>query len=153
MLTIWTQRVTMAEGLSLRRGTPMLVPGNETDFKKLAEAEFKHPLVHTVLSGPPRSRQEEKWYRGLVGVVAEGIGMEANTLHFEIKYHAGKILAIVNSPILGPQVVLKSSTQMDDDEFHTFVTLAVEILFQRYLPGTRRADVYREVERRVGHGR
>jgi hypothetical protein len=152
MLTIWTRRITAAEASALPPDTPLLAPGKPEDAKKLLAAKFKHPLVHTTLSGPPRSRQEEKWYRGLVGVVAEGIGLEPNTLHFDLKYHAGKILEIVASPVLGPQVVLKSSTQMDDEEFHTFVVLATEILFQRYLPGARRKDVFKEVERRVGHG-
>jgi hypothetical protein len=152
VIELWTRKIVAADALPFAPDAPLLAPGRPEDVKKLIEREWKHPLMRTVISGPARSRQEEKWYRGLVGVVAEGIGMEPNTLHFELKYYAGKILGIVNSPALGPQVVLQSSTQMDDEEFHIFVTLATEILFQRYLPGARRSDVFKEVEHRVGHG-
>jgi hypothetical protein len=149
MLELWTKRIPAGE---LLPGSLVLAPARPQDAEALIRAEWKHPFVRTIISGPARSRQEEKWYRGLVGVVAEGIGMEADTLHYELKYHAGKILAVINSPALGVQLVLKSSTQMDDEEFHVFVVLATEILFQRYLPDARRSDVFREVQRRVGHG-
>lgn len=103
------------------------------------------PFWRTVLSGPRRSRQEEKWYRALVGVVAEAIDRHPDNLHWDLKYEAGKILRIVFSDDHGVIPVLKSSTQMDDDEFHAYVLIATEILFKKYLPEIRRRDVIRRV--------
>jgi len=85
-----------------------------------------------------------------VGVVADGIGMHPGALHFELKYHAGKIISIVNSPLLGLNLVLKSSTQMDDDEFHAYVKMAEAILFEKYLPGVRRRDIRARVYELTG---
>jgi hypothetical protein len=150
-IDLYTKRVPASEALSIvPPATPVLVPGRAEDIAKLEQAKSNYELWRTHLSGPVRSRQEEKWYRSLVDVVAEGVGMHPDTLHCELKYRAGKILKVVDSPLLGPQVVLKSSVQMDNDEFHTYVLLATEILFLKYLPGVRRRDVLAEVYRRTG---
>jgi len=143
---LFTKRVPVVDAPSLvPDGGFVLVPAMPEDAERLARASRKHPTWRTRLTGVARSRQEERWYRGLVGVVADGIGMDPNALHFELKYHAGKIINIVNSPLLGLNLVLKSSTQMDDEEFHAYVRMAEAILFEKYLPGVRKKDVLQRV--------
>jgi len=148
---LFTKRVPASDVPSIvPPDTPVLVPGRPEDVAKLEKATGKYPLWHTHLSGPARSRREEKFYRALVGVVAEGVGMQPDTLHYELKFHAGKILRIIDSPLLGLHLVLKSSTQMDDAEFHDYVVLAEKILFLKYLPEVRRKDVYQRVYELTG---
>lgn len=146
-LDLFTRRVSAAEAPSIvPPDTPVLVPGRPEDIERLAEATVSnYPLWRTIVSGPARSRQEEKFYRALVGVVADGIGKHPDNLHWDLKLEAGKILRIVSSEALGVIPVLKSSTEMDDDEFHAYVQIATEIMFAKYLPGVRREDIYQRV--------
>jgi hypothetical protein len=151
MLDLFTRRIPVVEAPSIVPADAFcLVPGRPEDFAKLATASGKYPLWRTQLSGPARNRLEERWYRALCGVVADGVGMHPDVLHFELKYHAGKIIQIVDSPLLGLNVVLKSSTQMDDEEFHIYVQLAEAIMFSRYLPDVRRNDVLARVYELTG---
>jgi hypothetical protein len=149
MLEIFTRPVTLDEAPSIVPAAPpgvILVPGRPEDFASLAKGNVsRYPLWRTVLSGPARSRQEEKWYRALVHVVADGVGLHPDNLHWELKREAGKILRLVCSDQFGLQFVLKSSMQMDDDEFHDFVQIATEIMFAKYLPNVRRKDVFQRV--------
>jgi hypothetical protein len=148
---IFTRSVPAIEAPSIvPPGTPTLVPGRPEDIEKLSRAVGKYPMWRTVLAGPARSRQEEKWYRALVGIVADGIGIHPDRLHAELRFRAGKITGIIESPLFGVAPQLKSSRDMDDAEFHAFVSLATDIIFLEYLPGVRRKDVLREVERLVG---
>jgi hypothetical protein len=143
---LFTRRILASEAPSIvPPDTPVLVPLRKEDIAALTAAKHDYEAWFTHLSGPARSRQEEKWYRALVGVVADGIDKVPDNLHWDLKLEAGKILAIINSDICGPVPVLKSSTQMDFDEYHAYVLIAVELLFKKYLPGTRRKDVYQRV--------
>jgi hypothetical protein len=150
-LELLTRRETAAEAPSIiPPDAPVLIPATPADLEKLVNLRERTKPWHTHISGPPRSRKEEKWFRALLDVVADGIGMDPTTLHFELRYHTGQILEIVRSPLLGLHLVLKSSTQMDDQEYHTYVTLAVAVIFTRYLPDVRRKDVLKEVYKRTG---
>lgn len=117
----------------LVRGTPVLVPATPRDLGILVKQHQNVPL-NTILRGPHRSRQQEEWYRKLVAVVADGIGVAPQLLHEELKEKGGK-------------VVLKSCANMDDAEFNAFVSGAVDRIFAEILPGVRRADVIAEAER------
>lgn len=145
-LDLLVRRVSASEAPSIvPPDEPVLVAATEADLERLKKSRHKYPLWHAHLAGPRRSRDEEKWYRALVGVVADGVGMAPDTLHFELKYHAGKVISIVNSPDLGLNLVLKSSTQMDDEEFHAYVRMAEALMFTKYLPGVKRKDVLARV--------
>lgn len=136
------------------RDTPALVPASAADLECLDTLKRrKHALAHpwrTFLRGRPRSRQMEKWYRALVGVVADGVDKHPQVLHCELKYTAGKVLRHIESPLFGTAVELKSCADMDDAEFTAFVRLAVELLFRDVLPGVRRQDVYARVAEITG---
>jgi hypothetical protein len=150
-LDLFTRRVTASEAPSIvPADAPVLVPGTRGDLEKLEHAKGNYPLWHTHISGPPRSRQQEKWYRALVGVVADAIGKHPDNLHWDLKFEAGKIVAIVDSARCGVIPVLKSSTQMDDAEYGAFVQIAVEIMFAKYLAGVRRRDVFNRVYELTG---
>lgn len=154
MLELFTRPVTLEEAPSIVPADPaglVLVPGRPEDFASLAKGGVsRYPLWRTVLSGPARSRQEERWYRCLVGVVAEAIDIHPDALHWKLKRDAGKILGLVFIEESGLQYILKSSTQMDFDEFHDYVLIATEILFKTYLPEVRRRDVLRCVYELTG---
>ena len=141
-----TKRVPASEAaIIVPPATPVLVPGRAEDIAKLDQVKSNYPLWHTHLSGPKRSRQEEEWYWSLLGVAGDGLGMHPNTLHFELRFLAGKIQQIIQSDLLGTHLKLTSTTQMDHDEYHAYVVLAVDILFSRYLPEIRRQDIYQRV--------
>lgn len=149
MLELYTRPVLLADAPSIVPADPaglVLVPGRPQDFASLAKGGVsRYPLWRTILSGPARSREEECWYRALVGIVAEAIDIHPDALHWKLKRDAGKILGLVFIEEHGLQYILKSSTQMDYDEFHTYVLIATEILFKQYLPEIRRRDVLRRV--------
>jgi hypothetical protein len=150
-LELFTKRITAAEAPSIvPPAAPVLIAATASDLEKLEKARARKLPWHTHLSSGPRSRPEEKWYRALLDVVGDGLGKNPTTLHFELKYHAGKILEMVHSPLLGWQLVLKSSKDMDHEEYHAYVQIAVDILFTKYLPDVRRKDVLKEVYERTG---
>ena len=153
MLDLFTKRVRAFEASSIvPPATFVLVPGRAEDIIKLEQAKSNYPLWHTHLSGPVRSRQEEEWYWSLLELLQDGLGRHKNTLHAELRYLAGKIRQIIQSPLLGAQVDLKSTTQMDFDEYHAYVVLAIDIIFthDKFLRGVRRGDILDEVYRRTG---
>ena len=102
-----------------------------------------------------RSVQRNRWYRKLVSIVAEGLGMHPGVLHAEIKFKAAAWSA-ASSCIKGIRhggAELESSTAfntMDESRFGRYVDLAIEILFNDYLPGVERSAVFKEVEDFVG---
>lgn len=150
-IDLLTRRVLAAKVASLApKGAYCLLPLEKDDFQKLADAPSKYPAWKTRCAGPARSRQEEKWYRALVGVVAEGIGRDPNGLHWDIKIEAGKIVGMLDTEHYGLLPVAKSSVDMDDEEFHAYVQMATEIMFAKYLPTVRRKDVYRRVYELTG---
>jgi hypothetical protein len=122
----------------LVRGTSVLVPATARDLGILVRQHRNVPL-NTILRGPHRSRKQENWYRKLVRVCADGIGIPPETLHVQLKEKGGKI-------------VLKSCADMDDAEFQAYVAGAVETIFAEFLVGVRRQDVYDEVDRLLDCG-
>jgi hypothetical protein len=150
-LDFLTRRVPVAKAASLApKGAYCLLPFEKDDFQKLADANSKYPAWKTRCTGPARSRKEEKWYRALVGVVADGLGRQPEGLHWDLKKDAGKIVAMVDTAEFGILPVLKSSTEMDDEEYHAYVRIAEALIFTKYLPNVRRKDVYQRVYELTG---
>src|SRR5690349_9789563 len=71
------------------RGVPGLFPSTPLDREQLDRLR-DGALVPTVLL-PERSVQHNRWYRGLISVVAHGIGRDPHGLHCEVKAKANLI--------------------------------------------------------------
>lgn len=130
-----------------------LVPATQLDLERLENVRSKRPLQTTLVF--TRSSPLNRWYRGLVSIVAEGLDAHPEQLHQELKFKAGLVAQIimVNAKAGGSVAVRLKSTAfpaMEDGEFREYVNLAVEIIFRDYLPGVKRKNVYRRVEEWVG---
>lgn len=99
-----------------------------------------------------RSVQLNRWYRGLVGIVADALDVSPGVLHAELKFEAGLIENVFSSPKFGVCVSLESTAfaAMDETRFVAYTKMAVEIIFKKYLPGVKRKQVFDEVEKMVG---
>jgi hypothetical protein len=131
------------------RDGPALVPATPFDLEQIERITRGRP-ARTVVTFP-RSLPHQRWYRALVAVVADGLGLPPGTLHAELKFKAGLIEHIVAGRA-GVAVELRSTAfaAMDEAEFTAYVRLAVEIIFRDYLPSVRREDVFAHVEAMVG---
>lgn len=137
------------ELVAIRDG-PKLVPATAFDLEQLAHVrQGKNALVRVT---HPRSAARMRWYRCLVGVVAEGIGWQPGSLHSELKFKAGLVKQIYMSQAAGTVIELKSTagSAMDETEFWGYVDIAVEIMFRDHLPGIQRNSVLDRVHALVG---
>lgn len=130
-------------------GPPRLIPATQFDIERFGRIRAGKPALARITF--PRSLQHLRWYRGLVGVVADAVGMHPNALHAHLKFKA----ELVRSIILvdgKPVVELKSTafSEMDEGEFNDFRITAVNVLFRDFLDGVRRADVWKRVEEICG---
>lgn len=100
----------------------------------------------------PRSLQHQRWYRALVAVVAEGIGMQPGGLHKELKFRAELVEHIFMLKGGGVGIELKSTAfgAMDEPDFMAYTNLAIEIIFRDFLPGVRRNSIIAQVNDMVG---
>ncbi len=100
----------------------------------------------------PRSLQHQRWYRGLVAVVAEGIGWQPNGLHKELKFRAELVEHIFMLKAGGVGVELRSTAfgEMDEPDFKAYTDVALEIIFRDFLPGVQRNSVVARVNDMVG---
>ncbi len=119
-----------------------LVPATQLDEDRLRSIRHSEPMqVQTLFA---RTSKLNRWYRGLVGHVAEAIGAAPDALHAELKFKAGlidQIIMVKNTGVgAGVAVRLKSTAFpiMDDTEFSRFCDYAVELIFRDYLPGVTR---------------
>jgi hypothetical protein len=126
-----------------------LVPATPIDEERLRSIRHSEPLqVQTMFS---RTSKLNRWYRGLVGHVADAIGANPDALHAELKFKAGLVEQIMLLPKTGSiggavAVRLKSTAfpLMEDTAFSHYCDVAVEILFRDYLPHVkgRRRQAY-----------
>jgi hypothetical protein len=119
------------------------------DMERFAKLRPNQPFLCKVTF--IRSLKHHRWYRALVGVVADGIGMHPDLLHQQLKFKAEYVrnFFLQNGRLI---VNLKSVAhgEMDETEFKEFREVAVNIIFRDYLDGVRRKDVWRRVEEIVG---
>jgi hypothetical protein len=118
-----------------------LVPATDLDADRLRSIRHHEPMqVPTMFT---RTSKLNRWYRGLLGRVAEAIGCAPDALHAELKFKAGlidQIIMVKNTGVgAGVAVRLKSTAfpLMDDTEFSRYVDYAVELMFRDYLPHVR----------------
>jgi hypothetical protein len=134
-----------------RREGNVLIPDGAWDAQQLQKLRPGRPFHTQVVF--KRSSQHNRWYRGLVSIVADGLGLHPDTLHADLKFKAGMVRHILlGATSRAPYVELHSTAfdAMDEAKFTEFVTLAVEILFRDYLVGVPRGNVFQRVEELVG---
>ena len=112
---------------------------------RLRAIKHQQPMqVQTMFT--PHVQAFNRWYRGLVGKVAEAIDANPDSLHADLKFKAGLILQIIplRSPTIGGGAVairLKSTAfpLMEDNDFSHYVDIAVELMHRDYLPEIKSA--------------
>jgi len=115
-----------------------LLPATSIDEERLRAIRcYDQPMqVQTMFT---RTSRLNRWYRGLLGKVAEAIDANPDALHAEIKFKAGLIEQII--PVraaIGSTVAIRLKSTafplMEDADFSRFCDVAVELLFRDYLP-------------------
>lgn len=148
-LLVRKQYVNIPNGPSL---VPAIVPANPGHLEQLDKYVRIGTGVGRAELTYPRDLRRHNWYWSLVSAVADGCGLSPTSLHKNLKHKAGFIESIMLSDAGVPIVELESEkfTRMHEPRAEELRQLAVEILFRDYLPGVRRADVYRHVEKLTG---
>lgn len=116
-----------------------LVPATDLDAERVSALPRGWPfMVKTLLT---RTSKLNRWYRGIVGKVAEGIEVHPQALHVDLKLKAGLVEQVIMSQAMrGVLTVKLRSTafpEMADDEFAAYCDFAVPCLFRDYLPHVR----------------
>lgn len=115
-----------------------LVPATDLDRDRLARLPKRYPMeMQTRFS---RTSKLNRWYRGLVGHVADAIGAHPDALHCDLKFKAGLVERILAGTMQGVVAVQLRSTAfpiMEDQEFSNYCDFAVECMFRDYLPDVR----------------
>lgn len=130
-------------------GPPRLIPASAYDLEQLERVRAGKPALASVVF--KRSLPALRWYRALVGVVAEAKGIPPKQLHSILKFKAGLISQILLSdgrPIVELESVAFHT--MDEIQFTEFRSHAVTILFRDYLDTSDRREVWKRVEELVG---
>jgi hypothetical protein len=128
-----------------------LVPATDLDRDRLSRLPKGFPME--VRTRHHRTSKLNRWYRGLVGHVAEAIGVDPDTLHLDLKIKAKLIERVLVSGEFGGVIIVPRSTEfatMDDDEFAEYVDLAVELLFRDYLGKVTARDKARLINEWAG---
>ena len=118
-----------------------LVPATSIDEDRIRSIRcYDQPMQVTTLF--TRTSKLNRWYRGLVGKVAEAIDASPDALHADLKFKAGLIMQIIPVRAAGTSAIavrLKSTAfpLMDDTEFSHYVDIAVELMHRDYLPQIR----------------
>ena len=132
-----------------------LVPATSIDEDRIRSIRHFEPMqVQTMFA---RTSKLNRWYRGLVGHVAEAIDANPDALHCELKFKAGLIeqIIMVQSPSVrgGVAVRLRSTAFpiMDDTAFSHYVDVAVELLCRDYMGHIRSKARQKQILEWVGH--
>lgn len=125
-----------------------IVPATELDEARLRSIRTWDPFQVQVHFA--RTSKLHRWYRGLVGRVAEAIDAHPDALHAELKFKAGLIeqLIPVFSAGRGSVAIRLKSTAfpaMDDTRFSNYCDYAVELLHRDYLPQIKSRFWHRQI--------
>lgn len=137
-------------GIRPRDGEPRIIPASRLDVDALAKIRPGRELRTRITFA--RSLPRMRWYRGLLAIVAEGLGVHPDGIHAELKFKCGFVRRILTSKEFGVAVELESAAfnSWDEVRFGEFLDLAIPRLFEDYLPGVKRKDVYARVEAWLG---
>lgn len=140
----------MVELVAIRDG-PKLVPATPYDLEQLEKLRQGGKGMR-ISATYPRSLQHQRWYRGLVAVVARGIDWQPNALHKELKFRAQLVEKIFMLKGGDVAVELRSTAfgEMDEPDFRAYTDLAIEVIFRDFLAGAERNPVFDQVCEMVG---
>lgn len=130
-------------------GPPRLLPASAYDVEQLERVRTGKPALASVVF--KRSLPHLRWYRCLVGIVAEAKGMHPNALHAHLKFKAGLVRQILLAE--GKAFIELQSTafsSMDETAFTEFRIIAVNLLFRDFLDPSDKRAVWKRVEEMVG---
>lgn len=120
----------------------VLVPATDIDAERVRSIRAYDEPMQCVVTFT-RTGKLHRWYRGLVGKVAEAIDASPDALHAELKFKAGlieQIIPVQRAGVRGGIAVRLQSTAyplMEDLRFSHYVDIAVELLHRDYLPQIR----------------
>src|SRR5437879_1261313 len=100
----------MVDLVTVRDG-PSLVPATPFDVQQLEKLRPGRSYRTSVVYS--RSVQHNRWYRGLVSIVADSLGLHADTLHSELKFKAGMVRRILLAQSSASPFVELHSTAFD----------------------------------------
>jgi hypothetical protein len=131
-----------------------LVAATSLDEDRLRSIRWSDPMQTQITF--LRTGNLQRWYRGLIGKIAEGIGCSPDLLHAEVKFKAGLIEQIipVRSAGIGAVAVRLRSTaypSLDQTSFSHYVDVATEILCRDYLEGVKSRPRQKLILEWVGH--
>lgn len=120
-----------------------LLPATDLDADRVRSLpRDNYPMQAQVIF--TRTSKLNRWYRGIVGKVAEGIGAHPQALHNDLKLRAGLIQQVMFSQVAKNVVVVRLRStafpEMGDDEFSNYCDFAVPTMFADYIPGIRAAE-------------
>lgn len=112
-----------------------LVPATDLDSERVQRLPKAWPLDLRVHFS--RTSKLNRWYRGLVARVAEGMGIAPEALHVDLKTKAGLIeqVILLSSKPGAIAIKLRSTAfpEMEDLEFSEYCDLAVRFICSDYL--------------------
>jgi hypothetical protein len=113
-----------------------LVPATDLDRDRLTRLPKSAPME--VMARFNRTSSLNRWYRGLVGHVADAIGVNPDALHADLKFKARLIERIFTCDgTIAVQLRSTAFPVMQDGEFDTYCTVATDIMFREHLPHVR----------------
>lgn len=139
-------------GIRPRGGEPRIIPASAHDLEQLERLQPGKPFAAIAVF--KRNLKAHRWYWGLVGKVADAIGMHPDHLHAELKYEAGqiaqlmlhkgtKIVVLKSEAFQGPHAMLETQA-------HEYRIAATNIIFRDYVDPTEQPVLFKEVEEYVG---
>jgi hypothetical protein len=134
---------------------PALVAATELDEERLRSIRRRVPFQVQITF--PRTGNLQRFYRGLVGRVADAIGASPDALHAEIKFKAGLVeqIILVRNASVGAGVAIRLQSTayptMDEPTFSRFVDTAIEIICRDYLHHVSSREREKLILEWVGH--
>jgi len=112
-----------------------LVPATDLDAARMASLPRDYPLQSQYLL--TRTAELNRWYRGGLARVADGMGYHPQALHNDIKAKAGLIEQILMFGHIPNAVSIKlrstSFPEMQDDEFSNYCDFVTPCISRDYL--------------------
>jgi hypothetical protein len=116
-----------------------LVPATDLDADRIRNLPTHWPFqVQTLLT---RTSKLNRWYRGGLSRVADGLDLHPQALHCDLKAKAGLIEQVMLLGSMPKTVAIKLRStafpEMGDDEFSSYCDFVVPTIFRDYAPGIR----------------
>ncbi len=119
-----------------------LIPATDLDADRVRSLPQHFPMQAQVIF--TRTSKLNRWYRGIVGKVAEGLDAHPGALHNDLKLKAGLVEQVMFSQVAKSVVVVKLRStafpEMGDDEFSHYCDFAIPVIFRDYCPGIKAAE-------------